>query len=71
MSFHLPKELKTIAILFTDEMSLFTIAKDANESANAINNGLDLKLCFQLEIAIQYGSQQISSRNVVLKKKEI
>ena len=48
-------------------MSLFTIAKDAN----AVNNGLDLKLCFQLEIAIQYGSQQISSRNVVLKKKEI
>lgn len=67
MGFHLPKELKTIAKLFTDEMSLFTIAKDAN----AINNGLDLKLCFQLEIAIQYGSQQISSRNVVLKKKEI
>ena len=71
MGFHVPKELKTITKLFTDEMSLFTIAKDANESANAINNGLDLKLCFQLEIAIQYGSQQISSRNVVLKKKEI
>ena len=67
MGFDLPKELKTIAKLFTDEMSLFTITKDAN----AINNGLDLKLRFQLEIAIQYGSQQISSRNVVLKKKEI
>ena len=48
MGFHLPKELKTITKLFTDEMSLFTIAKDAN----AVNNGLDLKLCFQLEIAL-------------------
>ena len=50
-------------------MSFFTIVKDANESANAINSTPDLKLRFQLEIAIQYGSQQISSRNVILKKK--
>ena len=38
----LPNRLKTSAKLFADDTSLFTIAKDKNESANALNNDLFL-----------------------------
>ena len=36
----LPNELKSSVKLFADEPSLFTIAKDKNESANTLNNDL-------------------------------
>ena len=37
-----PNRLKTKAKLFADDISLFTIVKDKNESANALNNDLSL-----------------------------
>ena len=50
----LSNELKTKTKLFANDTSLFTVAKDNNESANALNNGLSLiskwafnwKMCF-------------------------
>ena len=36
----LPNELKSSAKLFTDDTSIFTIAKDKNENANILNNDL-------------------------------
>ena len=38
----LPNELKSNAKLFADNTSLFTIAKDKNESANTLNDDLSL-----------------------------
>ena len=38
----LPNRLKTNAKLFADDTSLFTIVKNKNESANALNNDLSL-----------------------------
>ena len=38
----LPKGLKTNEKLFADDTSLFTIVKDKNKSANALNNDLSL-----------------------------
>ena len=38
----LPNGLKTNAELFAVDISLFTIIKDKNESANALNNDLSL-----------------------------
>ena len=45
----LPKGLKTNVKLLADDTSLFTTAKDKNESANALNN--DLSLISKLENA--------------------
>ena len=39
----LPNELKSNVKLFADDISLFTIVKDENESANTLNN-VDLKV---------------------------
>ena len=36
----LPKALKTTAKLFADDTTLFTIVKDNDESANALNNAV-------------------------------
>ena len=36
----LPNELKSSVKLFADDISLFTIVKDKNESANTLNNDL-------------------------------
>ena len=36
----LPNELKSSAKLFANDMSLFTIVKDKNKSANILNNDL-------------------------------
>ena len=38
----LPKGLKSNAILFADDTSLLTIVKDKNESANILNDNLQL-----------------------------
>ena len=38
----LPKGLRTNTKLFADNTSLFSIVKDKNESANALNNDLSL-----------------------------
>ena len=38
----LPNELKSNAKLFADDTSLYTIVKDKNESANILNNNLQL-----------------------------
>ena len=38
----LPNELKSNAKLFAGDTSLFTIVKDENESANALNNDFSL-----------------------------
>ena len=38
----LPNELKSNAKLFADDTSLYTIVKDKNESANILNNDLQL-----------------------------
>ena len=38
----LPNELKSNEKLFADDISLFTIVKDKNESANILNNDLML-----------------------------
>ena len=39
---NLPNELKSNAKLFADDTSLYTIVKDKNESANILNNDLQL-----------------------------
>ena len=39
---YLPNELKSSVKLFADDTSLFTIVKDENESANALNNDFSL-----------------------------
>ena len=67
----LPNELKSNAKLFADDKSLYTIVKDKNESANILNNDLQLitKWGYQWKMLFNPDPKKTCARSVIFKEK--
>ena len=61
----LPKALKTTAKLFANDTTLFTIVKDNNESANALNNAVIKKLRHTLQRSSLFKIYRVFLRHLI------
>ena len=69
----LPNELKSNAKLFADDTSLFTIVKDKNESANILNNDLQLisKWVYQWKMLFKPDPKKPAQEVLFSRKKQL
>ena len=67
----LPDELKSNAKLFADDTALFTIDKDKNESANILNDDLQLisNWAYKWKMLFNPDPKKPCPRSIIFKKK--